>query len=83
MRKWSKRKYDLIQEVEILKDSFDIINDLVPREPQIVKNDEISINYVRNKIIQKRNKVKIDEAFAYNIVINVMITIEDCRQGNH
>lgn len=69
--------------MEILKDSFDIINDLVPREPQIVKNDEISINYVRNKIIQKRNKVKIDEAFAYNIVINVMITIEDCRQGNH
>lgn len=83
MRKWSKRKYDLIQEVEILKDSFDIINDLVPREPQIVKNDEISINYVRNKIIQKRNKVKIDEAFAYNIVINVMITIEDCQQRNH
>ena len=42
---------DLIKKVEIPKDSFDIINDSVPKEPQvpnIVENDEISINYVMN-----------------------------------
>ena len=47
-------QYDLIEKVEIPKDSFDIINDSVPEEPQvheIVENDEISINYVMNHII--------------------------------
>jgi len=42
---------DLNKKVEIPKDSFDIINDSVPEEPQvpeIVQNDEISINYVMN-----------------------------------
>ena len=40
--------------MKIPKDSFDIINDLVPKEPQvpqIVQNDEISINYVMSHII--------------------------------
>jgi len=38
---------DLLENVKIQKDSFDIINDLVLEEPQvpkIVENDEISIN---------------------------------------
>jgi len=42
---------DLNEKVKIPKDSFDIINDSVPEEPQvpqIVQNDEISINYVMN-----------------------------------
>jgi len=45
---------DLIEKVEILKDSFDIIIGSVLEEPQvleIVENDEISINYVMNHII--------------------------------
>jgi len=40
---------DLNEKVEISRHSFDIINDSVPKEPQvpeIVQNDEISINYV-------------------------------------
>jgi len=51
VRKREKRQDDLIEEVKVPKDSFDIINDSVPEEPQvpeIVENDEISINYVMN-----------------------------------
>jgi len=39
---------------EIQKYSFDIINDSIleePKVPEIVENDEISINYVMNHII--------------------------------
>jgi len=51
MRMRAKMQDDLNKKVEIPKDSFDIINDSVPEEPQvpeIVQNDEISINYVMN-----------------------------------
>jgi len=71
---------DLIEKVEILKDSFDIINGLVPEEPQvleIVENDEISINHVMNHIIWNQNEVNIDETFTYNIVMNVINDNED------
>jgi len=84
---------DLIEKVEIPKDSFDIINDLIPEEPKvpdIVENDEILINYVKNHIIWNQNEVNIDEIFAYNLTMNVMsanedqelMIIEDCRQRN-
>jgi len=66
---------DLIEKVEIPKDSFDIINSLVPKEPQvpeIVENDEISINYVMNHIIWNQNEVNINETYTYNIAMNVM-----------
>ena len=66
---------DLIEKVEIPKYLFDIINDLVSKEPQvpeIVENDEISINYVMNHIIWNQNEVNIDETFTYNIVMNAM-----------
>jgi len=46
-RKGPKMQDDLLENVKIQKDSFDIINDLVLEEPQvpkIVENDEISIN---------------------------------------
>jgi len=52
--------------VETPKDLFNIINYSVPEEPQvpeIVENDEISINYVMNKIIWNQNEVNIDEIF--------------------
>jgi len=66
---------DLIEKVEIPKDSFDIIIGSVPKEPQvpeIVKNDKISINYVMNHIIWNQNEVNIDETFTYNIAMNAM-----------
>jgi len=75
MRKGVKMQDDLIEKVEIPKYLFDIINDSVPKELQvleIVENDEISINYVMNKKIWNQNEVNINETFAYNIVINVM-----------
>jgi len=74
-RKGPKMQDDLIKKVEILKDLFDIINDLIREEPQvpeIFENNEISINYVMNKIIWNQNEVNIDETFAYNIAMNVM-----------
>ena len=75
MRKGDKMQNDLIEKVEILKDSFDIIIGSVLEEPQvleIVENDEISINYVMNHIIQNQNEVNFDETFTYNIAMNAM-----------
>jgi len=80
MRKGVKMQDDLIEKVEIPKDSFDIINDSVPEEsqvPEIIENDEISINYVINHIIWNQNEVNIDETFTYNIVMNVMNDNDD------
>ena len=73
MRKRAKMQDDLIKKVKIQKYSFGIINDSVPEEPQvleIVENDEISINYVMNHIIQNQNKVNIEKTFTYRIVMN-------------
>jgi len=73
-------KDDLIGKVKISKDSFDIINDSIPEEPQvpqILVKDEISINYVMNHIIWNQNEVNIDETFTYNIAMNVMNDNED------
>ena len=75
VRKREKRQDGLIEGVKVPKDSFDIINDSVPEEPQvpeIVENDEISINYVMNHKIWNRNKVNIDEVFAYNVAKDVI-----------
>ena len=62
------------------KDSFDIINGSVSEEPQVpemVENDEISINYVMNNIIWNQNEVNIHKTFTYNIAKNVMNDNED------
>jgi len=80
MRKGAKMQDNLNKKVELPKDSFDIINDLVPKEPQLpksVQNDEISINYVMNHITWNQNEVNIDETFTYNITMNVMNYNED------
>lgn len=58
--------------------------------PEIIENDEISINYVINKIIWNQNVVNIDDAFVYNITMIVMsrnddqeqMTIEESQQRN-
>ena len=66
--------------MEIPRDSFDIINGSVQEEPQVpemVENDEISINYVMNHIIWNQNEVNIDETFTYNIAMNAMNDNED------
>ena len=71
---------DLIEKVEIPKDSFDIINGSVPEEPQVpemVENDEISINYIINHIIWNQNEVNIVKTFTYNIAMNAMNDNED------
>jgi len=71
---------DLIEKVEIPKVSFDIINDSVPKEPQVPKileNNEISINYVMNHIIWNQNKVNIDKNFTHNIAMKAMKDNED------
>ena len=75
MRNGAKMQDNLIKKVEIPKDWFDIINDSISEEPQvpeIVENDEISINYVMNHIIWNQNEVNIDETFTYNIAMNAM-----------
>ena len=80
MRKGAKMQNDIIENVEIPKESFDIINGSTSEEPQvpeIVKNDEISINYVMNHIIWNQNEVNIDETFTYNIAMNAMNDNED------
>jgi len=80
MRKRAKMQDDLIEKLEIPKDSFDIINYLVPEEPQVpevVENDEISKNYVMNHIIWNQNEVNIDETFTYNVAMNAMNDNED------
>jgi len=56
----------------------------------MVENNEISINYVMNNKIWNRNKVNIDEVFAYNVAKDVIsdnedkkpMTIEDYQQRN-
>jgi len=80
MRKGAKMQDDIIEKVEIPKDSFDIINDSVLEEPQvpkIVQNEEIWIKYVMNHIIWKKNEVNIVKTFTYNIAMNVMKDNED------
>ena len=56
-----------------------------PRVPEIIENDEISINYVMNKIICNQNEVNVNDALTYNITMNVMSDNEDqdCRQRNY
>ena len=66
--------------MEIPKDSFDIINYSIadePQAPEIVENDEISINYVMNHMIWNHNEGYIDETFTDNITMNVMNNNED------
>lgn len=60
--------------MEISKYLFDIINGSVP---EIVENNDISINYVMNEKILNQNEVNIDETFSYNIAMNVMSDNED------
>lgn len=64
MRKGAKRQDNLNKKMEIPKELFNIINDSIVKEPQvleIVENNEILINNVMNKIIWNQNEMNIDE----------------------
>ena len=79
LRKWAKKLDGQIEIIRTWKDSFDIINNSVPEEPQvpkIVENKEISINHVMDEIRWNQSKVKVDDVVAYSIVL-VLNDIED------
>nr|KYP43092.1 Retrovirus-related Pol polyprotein from transposon TNT 1-94 [Cajanus cajan] len=93
IKKGAKEQNDQIEDVKTQKDSSDITHIPVPEEtqvPEIIENEEISINYVMNGIRWNRNNVNIDDVFAYNIALNEINDIEDqepksindCRQRN-
>ncbi|KAJ9562984.1 hypothetical protein OSB04_008144 [Centaurea solstitialis] len=50
---------------------------LVPEEPQVPENEEISINYSISRKVWNRNKTDVDDTFAYNVALNVMENEED------
>ena len=93
LRKEANKSGGQIEIIRTRKNSSNIINNSVPKETgvlEIVKNKEISINYVMDGIWGNQNKVNVDNAFAYKIVLNVVNDIEDqepkfisdCQQRN-
>jgi len=78
-----------------LKESSNIIEISVLEEidqvPKIHENKEILINYVSNEIQWNRQKFNVDDAFAYQIALNVISdsedhepkSIKDCRQSEN
>ncbi|KAJ9551943.1 hypothetical protein OSB04_015988 [Centaurea solstitialis] len=45
---------------------------LVPEEPQVPENEEISINYNMSRKVWNRDKTDVDDTFAYNVALNAM-----------
>jgi hypothetical protein len=95
MRKGAKKKDGPSEDMKTLKESSDIIDISVPEEtsqvPEIHENKEISINYVTSGIQWNRQKVNVDDAFAYHKALNVINdcedhepkSIKDCRQSEN
>ncbi|KAJ9542696.1 hypothetical protein OSB04_029202 [Centaurea solstitialis] len=50
---------------------------LVPEEPQVPENEEISINYNMSRKVWNRDKTDVDDTFAYNVALNVIENEED------
>ena len=50
---------------------------MVPEEPHVPENEEISINYIMSRKVWNRDKIDVDDIFAYNIALNVMENEED------
>ena len=79
-KKGAKKLDDQVEDIEIPKDSSDIINDSVleePQVPEIVKSEEILKNYVIDGIQWNRSEVNVDDVFAYNIALNVINDTEN------
>ncbi|KAK1431618.1 hypothetical protein QVD17_08102 [Tagetes erecta] len=63
---------------------------MVPDEPQVPENEEISINYIMSRKVWNRNEIDVDEIFSYNVAQEVMENNEDqepksigeCKQRN-
>jgi len=95
VRKEAKSKDDPNEDMEIQKESHDIIDISVPEEtdqvPEIHENKEISINYVTNGRQWNRREINVDDIFAYNIALNMIndnedhepMTIKDCKQSEN
>ncbi|KAI5429946.1 hypothetical protein KIW84_034506 [Lathyrus oleraceus] len=80
-RNRAKNKDGLIEDIENLKESSDIINISSLKEidqvPETHENKEISINFVQNGIQWNQHEIDIDDIFAHNITINEINDKED------
>ena len=64
-------------EVTPEKSPEETLDMMVPEEPQVPENEEISINYIMSRQVWNRNKIDVDDIFAYNIALNVIENEED------
>ena len=83
-RKGSK---DQVEELMTLEESPVVIPEEI-QVPETCDNQEISINYVTTGQRWNRNKIDIDDIFAYNVALNIVNdnedlepkSVEECRQ---
>ena len=83
-RKGSK---DQVEELMALEESPVVIPEKI-QVPETYDNQEISINYVTTSQRWNRNKIDVDDIFAYNVALNIVNdnedlepkSIEECRQ---
>jgi len=77
----------LTPEKESLEETLDM---MVPEEPQVPENEEISINYIMSRKVWNRNEIDVDESFSYNVALEIIENNEDqepksvdeCKQRN-
>ena len=83
-RKGSK---DQVEELMALEESTVVIPEEI-QVPETCDNQEISINYVTTGQRWNRNKIDVDDIFAYNVALNIINDnedlepkfVEECRQ---
>ena len=83
-RKGSK---DQVEELMALEESPIVIPEEI-QVPETCDNQEISINYVTTGQRWNRNKIDVDDIFAYNVALNIVNdnedldpkSVEECRQ---
>ena len=78
-RKGAKNKDGQIKEIIIQEKCHEGNEDMTQEKTKVPNSseDEISLNYVMSEKFWNRDKVIIDDAFAYNLVIEVMDKNED------
>ena len=78
-RKGAKNQDGQIEEIIIQEKYLEGNEDMTQEETKVPNSwkDEISLNYVMSKKIWNRDKVIIDDAFAYNLALKVMDKNED------
>ena len=78
---------DQVEEVMALEESPIVIPEEI-QVPETCDNQEISINYVTTGQRWNRNKIDVDDIFAYNVALNIVNdnedlepkSVEECRQ---